>query len=942
MIAQGYRIAGIDKTNLSRIIRLFFVSTLVALPAVTFQHAAATPVEPATFSESCSAERARVKARLTGLMASQASDGGLMFAGSDTLIARHPVLATIGLDMYRHDRDISFLQQVHDASARYAGHVLAQSDRDGDFVLERASWADQPGGGTIEDVGYNALFALDLLNLSRIAAELDSPVDALFWYQGTRTISRQLIQQTYDSRSRFFLPMNNYLGRRESLHFALSTMPTYFDAYLGENLSKSIMSHYLLKNQTLRPEAPYRYLDWSVAGEELSNGLSPAFALRAALLLGLLHHHAMAGDGQRFVDRITPWIDARSSAGTLYDHPENRSYVDYFSCLITGGGYQALLPQYYEMDLLATVVGLRGVIAEDELPEVQKNVSTLKRFLANGHNGAGRVTADISAVEDAMRQVYWTISSLRTGWRTRSLFTPRDRNKVPGFDIYTAFDELLEDVVITLQTVETALSTAKAAEDGLDIAVTLQNEVVVPGEPVSFRVAVRVMNRPVDITSIVLFREQRMDTLLVSKEPVRLNPGDPAREYWHQYVPTGSQGMLETMRFSAELRLARGSRLRYHFGRGVYVTNPITYSVTFPQGRILKGGNVAVEIEVTKHVDKAYVVNAEWYSPAGLNPREGRSLELRMADDTPTGLFQMNVPVPTPCRPGAFPFLVKIFGNGDDWGTLSASLFKHYQWVFVGPFPSKSDALNASYPPEQAVNLRESYSGVIRPISWSALPNRAYKETGEIDLTSLLPHESVGYLHTVIETASEKRTTVTIASWSPALVFINGQVVLRAEGPMLGSPQHAAVTLAAGMNNILIKLLSGDARTLFFQLGDEDDLTSDEFNNNLWELVDGFQEFYEKSQNQHHETDVQRVVTLTYRNTDANSVSVIGSFNGWSPVNANMREAESGRWEISLHLPPGRYAYRFLVNNSTQVLDPNASLEEPDGYGGMNSVLFVR
>jgi hypothetical protein len=454
-------------------------------------------------------------------------------------------------------------------------------------------------------------------------------------------------------------------------------------------------------------------------------------------------------------------------------------------------------------------------------------------------------------------------------------------------------------------------------------------------------VSARASGNPVDIRSVVVGRDASSDTLFSTASPNPVPSGE-TRDYWHQDVSKADPGTFDAVRLWCDVRLGDGKKLRHYVTHGVYVTQPVTYTLTFPQGRTLRSGAVPIEVEVTKHVNRSYVVTAEWYSPAGLKPREGRAFELAMTDKTTTGRVKLSIPVPTPCRPGGFPFLVKITGNGEDWGNVSGSLFKHYQWIFVGPFPAKENAMNVVYPPERAVNLRERYPGVIRSISWAALPARAYMEDGEVDLTSLLPRQSVGYLHTVIETPVEKPTTVWLSSGLPAVVFINGREVIRNETPNPGAPKRAVATLSRGMNNILIKLADGASQKLFFQLGDEDDLTSDEFNNNLWELVDGFAEFYERSQDQYGDTETPRIITLTYRDTAANSVSVIGSFNGWSPANATMRQSKPGQWEISLHLPPGRYAYRFLVNNNTQVIDPLASLKEPDGYGGLNSVLYVR
>ena len=158
----------------------------------------------------------------------------------------------------------------------------------------------------------------------------------------------------------------------------------------------------------------------------------------------------------------------------------------------------------------------------------------------------------------------------------------------------------------------------------------------------------------------------------------------------------------------------------------------------------------------------------------------------------------------------------------------------------------------------------------------------------------------------------------------------------------VGPYKRASVVLQQGVNNVLIKVAARDSKNIFFQLGGPDDLAADEFNNDLWELVDGYAEFIARSRNEFDPTATSRLVTLSYTSAAANSVAVIGSFNGWSPVDTSMRRSQNGQWEISLHLPPGRYAYRFLINNDEQVLDPLCSIKEPDGYGGMNSVLFVR
>ena len=145
------------------------------------------------------------------------------------------------------------------------------------------------------------------------------------------------------------------------------------------------------------------------------------------------------------------------------------------------------------------------------------------------------------------------------------------------------------------------------------------------------------------------------------------------------------------------------------------------------------------------------------------------------------------------------------------------------------------------------------------------------------------------------------------------------------------------------MNNIMIKVAGEQTSRIFFKLGDDDNLASDEFNNNLWQLVGNFGEFEERTRRiEAGETeDVQKLVTLRYSDSGAHSVSVIGTFNGWSPEHSRMRRVPNGSWEITLSLRPGKYAYRFLINDRQQVLDPHCTTEEPDGYGGKNSVIYI-
>jgi diguanylate cyclase (GGDEF)-like protein len=72
-------------------------------------------------------------------------------------------------------------------------------------------------------------------------------------------------------------------------------------------------------------------------------------------------------------------------------------------------------------------------------------------------------------------------------------------------------------------------------------------------------------------------------------------------------------------------------------------------------------------------------------------------------------------------------------------------------------------------------------------------------------------------------------------------------------------------------------------------------------------------------------------------------VSVVGDFNNWGKrAHALNRMPGGTEWELTVPLKPGRYRYKFFVNNSQWMPDPLAKHFESDGFGGQCSVIVVR
>jgi 1,4-alpha-glucan branching enzyme len=67
----------------------------------------------------------------------------------------------------------------------------------------------------------------------------------------------------------------------------------------------------------------------------------------------------------------------------------------------------------------------------------------------------------------------------------------------------------------------------------------------------------------------------------------------------------------------------------------------------------------------------------------------------------------------------------------------------------------------------------------------------------------------------------------------------------------------------------------------------------------------------------------------------------VGSFNRWNPGATPLeRDRATGKWMVSLRLPPGRHVYAFVVDGDVTA-DPTAPRAADADFGSANSVLLV-
>ena len=78
---------------------------------------------------------------------------------------------------------------------------------------------------------------------------------------------------------------------------------------------------------------------------------------------------------------------------------------------------------------------------------------------------------------------------------------------------------------------------------------------------------------------------------------------------------------------------------------------------------------------------------------------------------------------------------------------------------------------------------------------------------------------------------------------------------------------------------------------------------------------------------------------------NAGSAWVTGSFTGWapSPVDGAIdMTLNGGVWSVTVPMEPGLHRYKFVVDGSNWIADPDNPWQEDDGFGGQNSVYECR
>jgi 1,4-alpha-glucan branching enzyme len=82
------------------------------------------------------------------------------------------------------------------------------------------------------------------------------------------------------------------------------------------------------------------------------------------------------------------------------------------------------------------------------------------------------------------------------------------------------------------------------------------------------------------------------------------------------------------------------------------------------------------------------------------------------------------------------------------------------------------------------------------------------------------------------------------------------------------------------------------------------------------------------------------IIQFVFPAPEAQTVSLVGDFNDWDTFANPMKKDKRGIWKVTLNLKPGRYEYRFFVDENWEN-DPSCTECVSNSLGSMNCVRIV-
>ncbi len=388
-----------------------------------------------------------------------------------------------------------------------------------------------------------------------------------------------------------------------------------------------------------------------------------------------------------------------------------------------------------------------------------------------------------------------------------------------------------------------------------------------------------------------------------------------------------------------------GKRIELHHIESVVLTKGYEVTMTFPEGRWLKDRPLPVQIILKYRPDHDIqgTVNGSLIEGLSVSPELPARFLLRADRDLTT--LPIEITPGRICPPGRYPLSLWIEVDGKTIARFRENLLKPLRWFYLGPVSNMDWIMkNAIAYQDDLFKVHRSPDGHV--LQWRELPPNAIRGDGSIDpkqLFGMLKNHCM-LLYTIIESPARMKIRWKLDTGNATTLWVNSSPVV-SNTEVRERVLAGVLDLRRGLNSFLLASSWEVPDGVLFEFSDESGLPVSGISNDVERIVEGFERIArQKPEVQPEERSADRLheVLLRLVYPGATEVHVIGSFNSWQAGATAMERAGPGAWTVRILLPPGRYPYRFLIDRTTRIEDPNAAQSEPDGFGGTNSVLVVK
>ncbi|MFO7915691.1 MAG: isoamylase early set domain-containing protein [Candidatus Krumholzibacteriales bacterium] len=532
--------------------------------------------------------------------------------------------------------------------------------------------------------------------------------------------------------------------------------------------------------------------------------------------------------------------------------------------------------------------------------------------------------SDINSYFKAPGKLWKVVDEVK--WRELS---PRDRDLLK---------KAAESSVQELLDAKALLSQKLASDAGIEFDINLPPSSVPAGGIIDFKASLQSSDTTLVISDIYLQIDRNR---WEAGKDARIGPGVGGFSFSSSFAipPDWQPGMVDLPGYITFK--SGGHRYEIHGGSSMTLNEGYQAILNFPEGKKIKP-ELPVDIVLKYSADQPLqgIVEGRFCPPLSVSP--SLPARFRVEPHKITTTLPLILKTGGIIPPGKYPFTLNLYLEGRQIASLEESVVNPLNWLHLGPLPS--DAVTTENGSGYQDDFSKSYrSADGNKVWWRQVPSGAMSESGYLYLNRLETEKSSScLLYTMLEAGHDSEAKLRLDTGNRAILWLNGNIIFSGSG---SENAEIAEELREGKNSILLALFWDKAPDpVIFRISDRSGLPITELSNRLDEIIYRYAAIRSPEAPEEFTAgdNEPKEVTLVLNREECSEVSVIGSFNNWDPEATPMKRNGSGIWEATVILEPGKYSYKFLIDNRLKITDPLSEQQENDGFGGTNSVIIVR